>query len=160
MAAGGAQTEASQYILALRRDGSEEHFAADNYARMQKLFSAKMDFDWFTGEKRAAYLAEWSRPGRLKTMIHWYRASPLRVAKPGAPITDLPELPKERLMVRCPHLLIWGEGDTALLPDSTAGLEDYAPDLTRVTIDGADHWLAHQKPDEMAAAILEWVDRS
>jgi pimeloyl-ACP methyl ester carboxylesterase len=158
MAAGGAQTEASQYILALRREGSEDHFAADNYARLQKLFSAKMDFDWFTGEKRAAYLAEWSRPGRLKTMIHWYRASPLQVAKPGEPITDLPPLPKDKLMVRCPHLLIWGAGDTALLPQSTEGLEEYAPDLTRVTIPDADHWIAHQKPDEMAAAILDWLD--
>ncbi len=160
MAAGGAQTKASQYILSLRRDGSEQHYAADNYAKLQQLFSANMDFDWFTGAKRDAYLAEWSRPGRLKTMIHWYRASPLKVAQPGVPITDLPALPQDKLMVRCPHLLIWGEGDTALLPESTAGLEEYAPDLTRVTIPDADHWLAHQAPDEMARAILDWVDRA
>ena len=36
-----------------------------------------------------------------------------------------------RLQVRCPHLLVWGTDDTALLPETTRGLEDYAPDLTR-----------------------------
>jgi pimeloyl-ACP methyl ester carboxylesterase len=158
MAAGGAQSAASQYILSLRREGSEDYYAAEDFAKLQRLFSANMDFDWFTGAKREAYLAEWARPGRLKTMIHWYRASPLQVARPGTPLTDLPELPKDKLMVRCPHLLIWGMGDTALLRQSTEGLEEFAPDLTRVEIPDADHWLAHQKPDEMASAILDWLE--
>lgn len=157
MAAGGAQTEASQYIHYLRADGSEEKLAADNYAKLMALFSAKMDLGWLTPELRADYLREWSRPGKLKTMIHWYRASPLKVAKPGEPITDLPELPVERLQVRCPHLLIWGMADTALLPEATEGLEQFAADLTRVEIEGVDHWLHHQKPGAVAEAILDWV---
>ena len=103
-----------------------------------------------------AYLAEWSRPGRLKTMVHWYRASPMVVAKPGKPITDLPQFPIDKLQIPQPHLLIWGENDTALLPEATQGLEDFAPRLKRVTLPGTDHWLAHQKPKEMARIILEW----
>jgi pimeloyl-ACP methyl ester carboxylesterase len=157
MAAGGAQTEASQYIHYLREPGSEERLAADNCAKLMSLFSAKMDLGWLTDELRADYLREWQREGRLKTMIHWYRASPLRVAEPGVPITDLPELPLDRLQVRCPHLLIWGRDDRALLPEATAGLEEFAPDLTRVEIAGADHWLHHQKPEAVAKAILDWM---
>ncbi len=157
MAAGGAQTEASQYIHYLREPGSEERLAADNCAKLMSLFSAKMDLGWLTDELRADYLREWQREGRLKTMIHWYRASPLRVAEPGVPITDLPELPLDRLQVRCPHLLIWGLDDRALLPEATAGLEEFAPDLTRVEIAGADHWLHHQKPEAVAQAILDWM---
>jgi len=84
-----------------------------------------------------------------------YRASPLRVASPGLPIA-MPPLPVERLMVRHPHLLLWGDGDIALLPETTHGLEDFAPELTRVTLAGCDHWLHHQKPDEVARAILDW----
>lgn len=156
MAKGGAQTEASQYIHTLRRDGSEDWFAADDFAKLQTLFTARMNNDWVTPDLLARYKAEWARPGRLRTMIHWYRASPLRVARPGEPITDLPALPRDKLMVHCPHLLIWGMGDTALLPESTQGLEAYAPDLTRVEIDDANHWIAHQKPDEVAQAILDW----
>ena len=55
-----------------------------------------------------------------------------------------------------PHLLIWGAEDTALLPEATAGLETFAPDLTRIEIEGADHWLHHQKPSVVAKAILDW----
>lgn len=158
MAAGGAQSEASQYIERLRRPGSEVELAADDFSGLMTLFSARMDLSWMTPERLAAYKREWARGGgRLKTMIHWYRASPLVVARPGQPITGLPEFPREKLMVRCPHLLIWGEGDTALLAEATEGLEDYAPDLTRVRIEGADHWLCHQKPQAVARAILDWV---
>ena len=160
IATGGAQSEASQYINFLRRPDSHNILSANNFERMLELFSAKMDTSWLTGDTLEEYRTEWARGGRLDTMINWYRASPLRVAEPGHPITDLPEFPSEKLMVRCPHLLIWGDGDTALLPDATAGLEEFAPDLTRVSIPDTDHWLIHQKPDTVAAAILDWTSHS
>ncbi len=156
LAAGGAQTEASQYIDWLRAEGSEDILAADNYAKLRALFAAHMDMDWLSGDTLDAYVAEWSRPGRLKTMVHWYRASPMILAKPGEPITNLPDFPVDKLMIPQPHLLIWGKNDTALLPEATVGLEDFAPHLIRVTLPGTDHWLAHQKPKEMAKIILEW----
>lgn len=156
MAAGGAQSAASQYINLLRRERSQDELAADDFAKLVDMFLARYRDGWLTDEKLAAYKAEWARGGRLKTMLHWYRASPLKIARPGAPLTDLPDLPLDRLMVRCPHLLIWGEGDTALLPEATEGLEAFAADLTRVTIEGADHWLHHQKPQEVARVMLEW----
>ncbi|MAM25110.1 MAG: alpha/beta hydrolase [Rhodobacteraceae bacterium] len=157
MAAGGAQSEASQYINYLRRPTSHDELGADGMAKMKDFFQARMKIDWLSEEELAAYVTEWSRPGRLNGMINWYRASPLKIADPGTPLTDLPDLPAEKLQVRCPHLLIWGMEDRALLPASNAGLEDYAPDLTRVEIPGADHWLHHQKPEEVARAILDWM---
>ncbi len=158
LAAGGAQTAASQYIHVLRAEGSEDRFAADGFAKLLTLFSANMDLSWLSGETRQAYLTEWAREGRLRGMINWYRASPLAVAKPGVPLAGLPALPVERLQVRCPHLLIWGTQDRALLPEATEGLEAFAADLTRVEIAGADHWLHHQKPAAVAQAILGWFD--
>lgn len=157
LAAGGAQSEASQYINTLRRDGSQDRLAADDFVGLTKLFSARMNLGWLSGDRLAQYKAEWARPGRLETMIHWYRATPLQVADPGQPITDLRPLPVDRMQVQCPHLLIWGMDDTALLPEATQGLEDFAPDLTRVTLTGVDHWLCHQKPQDVADAILGWV---
>ncbi len=159
MASGGAQSEASSYITFLRRPDSHEVLAEDGFARMKQLFMAKMDTGWLTEEKTQEYLTEWARPGRLETMIHWYRASPLRLAEPGVPLGDLPDLPKERLQVHCPHLLIWGLEDSALLPESTEGLEEFAADLTRVELPGLNHWLIHQAPDQVARAILDWLDR-
>jgi pimeloyl-ACP methyl ester carboxylesterase len=157
LAAGGAQAEASQYIHYLRAEGSEDRLAADGFSKLTSLFSANMDHAWSDADTMADYQREWARPGRMRGMVNWYRASPLVVPKTGEVASDLPELPLEKLQVRCPHLLIWGTDDTALLPIATEGLEQFAADLTRVEIAGADHWLHHQKPAEVAQAILDWV---
>ncbi len=159
LAAGGAQTAASQYIHWLRREGSEEQLAEDDFAKLSSLFGASMDMGWMTPERRAAYLEEWRRPGRMRGMVNWYRASPLRLGQPGEVITDLPEMPTHTLRVRMPHLLIWGERDTALLPEATEGLEDYCDNLTRVTIPNADHWILHQESHRVAAEVRTWLKR-
>lgn len=160
LAAGGAQTSASQYIRFLRAEGSEDKLSADDFGGLMKLFSAKMDLGWLSGERLKLYKAEWSRPGRLKAMINWYRASPLKVALPGEPLSDVPALRKDRLQVRCPHLLIWGDEDTALLPACIEGLDEYAADLTVEHVAGADHWICHQRPDLVAGLIRSWLDKT
>ena len=160
LAEGGAQSAASQYIHDLRAPDAAQRFSANNFALLERFFRHGMGQDWLSDERMQEYRTEWARPGRLQAMLNWYRASPLVVAKPGAPITDLPELPTERLMVHCPHLLLWGPNDKALLPEATKGLEDFAPNLTRVDIPGTDHWLHHQNPEAIAQAILDWAGQT
>lgn len=75
MAAGGAQSEASQYINVLRREGSEDVLAQDDFARLMQLFSAHMDMSWLQGDVLDAQKAIWRQSG-LRGMINWYRASP------------------------------------------------------------------------------------
>ena len=157
LAKGGPQTDASQYIHFLRREGSEDILAADGFAKLMGLFSAHMDMDWLQGDTLAGYKVAWRDAAGLRGMVNWYRASPLKLGHTGEAIDDALAFDPARLQVRCPHLLIWGEDDTALMPASTQGLEDYAPDLTRIAIKGADHWLHHQKPREVADAILNWL---
>lgn len=155
LVAGGPQCSASQYILKLRAAGSEHWLALNDCEKLMQLFSANMDLSWLTPDMHAAYMQEWTRPGRLKTMVHWYRASPLQIAQPGQTM-QMPKLPLDRLVVPQPHLLLWGDKDTALLPEATEGLEDFAPNLTRVTLPHGDHWIAHQTPQAVAEAILDW----
>jgi epoxide hydrolase 4 len=157
LAAGGAQSEASQYFALLRRPDAAEILAANRFKKMKTLFSAKMSLSWMTPEIQAAFETEWARPGRLRAMASWYAASPLKIAEPGYPITDLPDLPLDRLHVSCPHLLIWGDRDTALLPETTEGLEDFAPNLTRKNITDADHWLCHTHAAQVAKIIRDWT---
>lgn len=158
LAAGGAQTAASQYITWLRASGSEGPLSKNNFDKLEHMFSKNMGMGWFNGDTAAAYKAEWARPGRIKGMVNWYRASPLVVPPTGQKV-DVPEFSREKLAVTMPHLLIWGQNDTALLPEATEGLEDFCSDLTRVDVPGADHWLHHQKPQEVAQIILEWLAR-
>ncbi|KEJ89944.1 alpha/beta fold hydrolase [Sulfitobacter donghicola] len=156
LAKGGAQTDASQYIHFLRGEGSEDVLAKDDFEKLTSLFSANMDMSWLSGDTLAAYKSAWRDAAGLRGMVNWYRASPLQIGGVGEAIEGLSFDPA-RLQVQCPHLLVWGTADTALRPETTEGLEDYAPDLTRVAIDGVDHWLHHQKPNEVAKAILDWL---
>ncbi|MEM9048147.1 MAG: alpha/beta hydrolase [Pseudomonadota bacterium] len=162
LAAGGAQSAASQYIHRLRRPGVETRLAEEDYALLLKTFSAQMDIRWLTADRLAGYRTAWARPGRLTGMLNWYRASPLVVADPGRPLRAdrLPALDPVALRVRVPHLLIWGADDTALLPEATAGLEDLCEDVTRLDIPGTDHWLHHQAPDAVADAIAAFAARA
>lgn len=153
LSAGGAQTAASQYILWLRREGSEDVLAREDCAKLTGVFSAGMDMSWLTPARRARYLAEWQRPGRLRGMVNWYRASPLVVPAPGEPAPPAPALDPARLRVRMPHLLVWGMDDTALLPEARAGLAGFCDDLSVEELSGCDHWLHHQRPDAVAALV-------
>ena len=120
------------------------------------LFSANMNMDWLSGETLTQYKAAWRDVSGLRGMVNWYRASPLKIGGPGEAIEGLTFDPA-RLQVRCPHLLVWGTADTALRPETTQGLVEYAPNLTRIEIADVDHWLHHQKPREVADAILGWL---
>ncbi len=157
MAAGGAQTDASQYIHTLKRAGSEDWLAGEDFDRLLQIFSAKMDQSLLTDDKLTAYKHEWARPGRLRGMVNWYRASPLQLGQPGERLDNVPQIPADRLHIPMPHLLVWGTGDTALLPEATEGLEEYCADLTRKDVAGADHWIIHQKPDQAAQIIQDWL---
>ncbi|MGR3323048.1 MAG: alpha/beta fold hydrolase [Pseudooceanicola sp.] len=152
----GAQRQASQYMRFLRSEGSEDKLAADGYAKLLGLFAEGMDMSWMTPERQEEYVREWSRPGRLRGMVNWYRATKLPVPKPGEP-SERVALDTERYRVRMPHLLIWGMGDRALLPEATEGLEAYCDDLTRAEIADADHWVIHQKTEEVAKIIRGWL---
>ena len=114
-----------------------------------------MDMSWLAGKRLANYKTAWRTSG-VTSMVNWYRASPLVIASPGMP-AQMPCLPIKKLFVKCPHLLIWGINDVTLLPQSTDGLEEFAPNLTRSNIADADHWVLHQKPREVADIILDWM---
>lgn len=161
LARGGDQTEASQYMTWLRRPESTEILAANDFEGLIGFFKKGMDMSWLSGEVEAEYKRVWQGPEVLNAMINWYRASPLIVPEPGQRVVpaDLPSLPAGRMKVRVPHLLIWGMGDKALLPESHDGLEEFCDSLEIHEFPDADHWIVHQKPAEVAGLIREFVGR-
>lgn len=156
LAAGGAQTAASQYMSYLQREGSEALLAANGYEKLLSLFAENMDMSWMTPERREVYINEWSKPGRLRGMVNWYRATPLIIPKPGQ-TADVEMPDPAKLRISMPHLLIWGMGDTALLAEATEGLETYCDALTRMEVAEADHWIVHQCPDRLAEILRDWL---
>lgn len=155
-----AQRRASSYIHYLRDPRAEERLSANGY---EKLIGMLTGFGrsqpWLTPERRAAYLDAWSTPGALTGMLNWYRASPLLVPRPGEVVdpATVMKLDPAQLRVRMPHLVIWGMDDPALLPVSRATLPDYCDNVTVREITGADHWVVHQRTDEVLEHLREFL---
>ena len=151
------QIAASQYILWLQRAGSEQVLAADNFAKLREMFAGPMNMSWLVGARLKEYLAAWRDAAGLQAMINWYRATGLYVPKLGAKIDPPPPFDAGAMRISVPHLLIWGTDDTALLPSSYAGMDALCDAFTLHKISGADHWLHHQKPDEVAGLIRAFL---
>ena len=64
------------------------------------------------------------------------------------------------MTVSVPHLVLWGDADEALRPACLDGLDRFAPDLTVERVPGAGHWILHEKPKEVAAAMRAFLRRS
>jgi pimeloyl-ACP methyl ester carboxylesterase len=154
-----AQRLASQYMNILRTPESVTRLVEDNFRRTLRMIEGFSNADWMTPEIRAGYVEAWRQPGAMPAMLNWYRASPIDVPAPdGAPGPSMVmTLPDEAMAVRMPHLLIWGEADTALRPSCFAGLERFAPDLTVKRLPDAGHWILHERPAEVAAAIRRFI---
>lgn len=156
-----AQRAASVYMNFLRSPQAEAELSADGYARLFAMLARFGEPAWLTPVRRAGYLDAWSRSGALTAMLNWYRATPLLVPAPGEVVPEAirPVLDPAALRVRMPHLLLWGMKDQALLPVSRAGIADVCDDLTLREIPNADHWIVHQQPATVIAALRDFLER-
>lgn len=152
-----AQARASRYITRLRAPGSEEALAAGGFARLMGLFGADMDLSWLTPERRREYEAAWGGADGLGAMIDWYRASPVVVPGEDGPAAERPRWDPARMRVAMPHLVIWGMGDTAFVPELRRGAEPHSDHFELEEVEGADHWVLHQAPDRVAERIAAFV---
>jgi soluble epoxide hydrolase / lipid-phosphate phosphatase len=58
-----------------------------------------------------------------------------------------------------PALMISTSDDIFLPPETTKGMERYVPDLERRLILDCGHWTQHEKPEEVTAILLDWLER-
>jgi pimeloyl-ACP methyl ester carboxylesterase len=156
------QRRASQYINRLKAADAEDLLSADGYRRLLRMIDGFSTADFMTGEMRGAYFDAWSCDGALTAMLNWYRASPIAVPAPGetAPPSLVLDMPADAFKVAMPHLVIWGDADQALRPACLKGLDGFASQLTVETVTGAGHWILHERPDEVAAAMRRFLHRA
>lgn len=157
-----AQRAASQYFHKLLAEGAAELMTEDNYRRTMNMLAGFSRADWMTPEIRADYVRAWSQPGAMQAMLHWYSSSPILVPKPDEVVDHAPllEIAAERVTVRMPHLVVWGEADEALRPVCLEGLYDFAAELTVQRIPDAGHWILHEKPQDVAQAIRAFLAKT
>jgi pimeloyl-ACP methyl ester carboxylesterase len=154
-----AQQRASEYMLAFRSGKAEETLSADGYAVLRQMVLGGLRAKGLVGdEDERAYVAAWSQPGALTCGLNFYRAA--RVGPPGRdgePASGTLGTGEGTSTVRVPTLVIWGEKDTALLPQNLDGLERYVPDLTVRHVPDGTHWEIHEQPALVNRLIREFL---
>ena len=155
------QQRASAYMNFFRTVDAETVIAADDYKWMFRMTHGWGGDSWMNDDDLAAYKAAWSQPGALTGGLNYYRGSPMHPPENDNDRAVLSALAqdRERFRVNVPTLVIWGMRDSALLPCLLDGLEDFIPDLTIRRIDDASHWVVHEKPTEVIAAMREFIAR-
>ena len=152
------QRAASQYITAFRTQGFETAIEAMGYRTFfEKTFARHVDLSKMPESEKQQYIADWSQPGALTSMLNWYRAGKMVVPPPGltVPLPDwlLKAFPK----VQVPTLVVWGMKDTALRPIQLEGLDELVEDLRIVRLPEAGHFAPWEAPDEVAEALRDFL---
>jgi pimeloyl-ACP methyl ester carboxylesterase len=153
-----AQQQASQYMRVFRGPEAEKLLSADHYAPLvDSVLEEGLKQGRFTEEDRQAYLEAWSQPGALTGGLNYYRAA--QVGPPaGEGEKPAPLAPEgASLVVKAPTLVIWGEQDPFLLTGNLVGLEQFVPDLQIRRIPDGSHWVVHEQPAVVNAAIRGFV---
>ena len=150
-----AQGAASQYIHDLRAAGSEERYAANNYAMLWRSLEKSAAAGHLNEADHAAFVQAWSEPGALTGMFNWYRAMRFDPPKPGAEAAAA-IYDDDALKVRVPTLVIWGLEDTALLPGCVEGLERWVPEIDVRRVEDGTHWIVYEQPPLISQTIRAW----
>ena len=139
-----AQRRASAYVALFRSPLAEPLLRADRFALLRRAVFRGARLGAFSEDDQRRYVAAWSQAGALTGGLNYYRAARFVPAEAGRP-------------VRVPTLVIWGEKDTALLPGSLDGLEEYVPDLTVRRIPDGTHWVVHEQPEVINQGIKDFL---
>lgn len=145
------QQAASAYMNFLIRPDAEAILREDDYRRLWDFFKHWGSAPWLTENLKQQYREVWD--ASLTGGCNYYRASPLRPPRPEDPAAAAITLPREMLTVDLPTLVLWGMDDGALLPSLVDGLEEYVPRLTLEKVEGASHWIVHERPQWVAQRL-------
>lgn len=134
------------YVLALNLPSLPERtLARDRCDRLVRLMYANTVHKPFTADEIARYREAWEQPGALWSTLAWYRAA-LRHPRP---------LRSQRVTV--PALIVWGRHDRAMGFELVAPSVALCDDAELVVIDDAAHFVQHDAPDRVNAALAAFI---
>ena len=155
------QRASSQYMRVFRDTANDALVREHGLAGMLlKAFGDRPVSPAMEEDERHALLADWQDRDAAFGMLNWYRASPMDVPAPDAPLA-LPEgaaLQVPRLTI--PTLVIWAMDDMALPPVNLDGLDEYVTDLTIEKVPNCGHFVPWEAPDRVNAAMDAFLVRT
>lgn len=140
------QLRRSWYILAFQAPGlAEALLAAGGFRALRRALVDSARPGTFPPAALAGLVGDWERPGALTAMLSYYRAAFQAPPDWGnAPIT-------------APFTLLWGEADHVFLPRLADESLAHTAGGRRVPFPGLTHWLHHEDPSAVAAALAAAV---
>jgi pimeloyl-ACP methyl ester carboxylesterase len=152
-----SQQAASAYMNFLIRPDAEAILREDDYRRLWAFFTKLGGAPWLTEAVKQQYREVWD--ASLTGGLNYYRAAPLRPPRPEDPGAAAITLPREMLTVSLPTLVLWAMNDGALLPCLVDGLEEYVVNLTLEKVEGASHWIIHERPEFVAQRLATFLGK-
>ena len=126
----------------------EMRLGKNEAAVIGRLFrETSVNKDRFTREESEPYRKAAAKPGAITAMLNYYRA--LFQTGDARKIGDG--------KVHLPTLVVWGEKDIAIDIACLNGTDQYVDDLTVRRFPNASHWVQQDIPDEVNAALKEWL---
>ena len=112
----------------------------------------------FSGADIENYKEAMRQPGALTGAVNYYRANVRRLISQGRTPERNKSVPRRDGRIRVPTLFIFGEQDFAILPATVRGVEKFVDAPYReVRIADSGHWVQNEAPDEVNAALLEFL---
>jgi len=142
-------------LHAKKRDHMRDTFATEDGMRNYLLSDTRRELDdYATPEMQREFVARFQRDG-FAAPLQWYRACAGNVHWAVEQ-----RIPEERFKVTVPALFVGCTHDNVCLPvfNQTAVERGWLPDLVVRELDSS-HWCPYEKPEELGAAVREWLDR-
>lgn len=115
-----------------------------NFASLKKVLTHTSNKDAYDAVDFRHLEEAWGEPGALKAMVNYYRAL-LRNLR----------IPEGDGKISTPTQILWGEKDLALSLESAYESEHFLLNGHLTTYPDATHWLAHDKPKEISARLIQ-----
>jgi epoxide hydrolase 4 len=103
--------------------------------------------DAFTDADIAKYRVAWKKSGALTAMLNWYRA----LLRKDIPLEGQPRL-------AMPVRIIWGVDDAYAVPELATESARLCEDAKILYLENATHWVAHDEPERVTRALLEFLN--
>ena len=140
------QLRKSWYILAFQLPLLPEALARrHDFRALARALTGSSRPGTFTDEDLNAYRRAWAQPDALRSMLDWYRAM----------LRHPPDMADAR--ITAPTLLLWGVHDVALERGLAQRSIDLCDDGRLIFFEHATHWVHHEEPERVHAAIAEFL---
>jgi pimeloyl-ACP methyl ester carboxylesterase len=119
--------------------------ASDYQAISTALTAMANDKSTFSPEDIEAYKNAAAKRGALTAMINYYRNGFDNMLR------------QEWTLVTVPTLMIWGEGDKALVKELTYGTQEFVRDLQIRYLPNVSHWVQQEQPELVNQYMREFL---